>query len=138
MSTPADAHEDLSLLNADRELTASERKRLESLSKNGWLQVMALLAQRSKATYSVAGSQTFTRCVQMHLDDQDRDEMMDSDLYNCPVCETLLKDRGSPVASSILMERGRLRELWLDVEQAPHAEFDMRLDRFRSALGLVR
>ena len=110
--------------------------RLELLSKHGWNQVMQLLAQRSKSAYNAAASEVFTRCVQQHMNDDDRSTMMAADVYVCPECETLLKDRKSPVASGILLERKRLAQLWLDVETASIRDFDAAFDRFRRALGL--
>lgn len=136
MSQPSEVPCDGDLLSVDRELTEHERRRLEMLGRRGWIQVMQLLALRAKASYNVAHSKVFTRCVQQHMDDCDRDAMIAAEVYTCPTCGTILKDRKSPVASSILLERGRLRAMWLDVEQAKAEDFDEKLNRFRRALGL--
>lgn len=136
MSNSPEISLDQSLLSAEHQLTDEERERLENLGGRGWLQVLELVNLRAKATYSVQDARTFALCVGQHMDDEDQADMIVAEVYNCPQCSTLLKDRKSSVASSILLERHRIAMLWLDVEQAKFEEFDTKLDRFRRALGL--
>ncbi len=131
-STP-DLHE---LVNADRELTDDERSRLRAASQAGWEDIGKFLASRARAAYT-ADSDDFAECVFQHMDEDQRVIMVAADLYNCPECGRLLKDRKNPVASSILLERGRLREAWLRVEQARDSETaEQALVQFKKALGL--
>lgn len=124
------------LLQADRELTPEEQSRLRRVGQAGWKGLQVFLSGRSRASYAVADEDDFTACVFQHMNLQDRNEMLAADVFFCPVCARLLKDRKNPVASSILLERRRVRELWLDVEQSPPELMDAALDRFRRALGL--
>jgi hypothetical protein len=124
------------LLEADRELTPDEQSRVRRIGEAGWMFLKVLLSSKAKASYSVADEDDFTDCAFNHMNSADREEMVASEVFFCPVCSRLLKDRKSPVASSILLERRRVRELWLDVEQSPPELMDAALDRFRRALGL--
>lgn len=126
----------LELLNQPRELSASERSSLARLSDLSWSAARALLQARAGATYAVATPADFAACVGEHLSREDASRMRDADRYECPTCHRILKDRTHPIASVILDERERLRELWLDVEQSPVERLDEALDRFRNALGL--
>jgi hypothetical protein len=137
MNHPPDPDDVAELLKADRELTPEEQSRMRRVAEAGWKGLQSLLNGRSKTTYSVASERDFTECVFEHMSPEQRDAMMSSDLYSCPVCERQLKNRNTPVASSILLERARLRQLWLDVEQAPPEQMNEALDRFRRALGLA-
>jgi hypothetical protein len=138
--TPPSPHEpddDLAeLIEADRELTPAEQGRLKSLAGAGWAYVNRFFSGRSRETYAMAAPVDFAECVFDHMDIGQRAELITADVYSCPGCGRLLKDRKNPVASSILLERRRLRELWLDVEAAPDDKRDKALERFRRALGL--
>ena len=129
-----DSDEDL--LEVDRELSPEEQGRLARIGRISWHQLLQMLVSRARTTYSVSEPEQFTICVREHLSHDQRADMVNADVYTCPQCSNLLKDRQTPVASGILLERMRLRELWLDVEQAPTSDFDVRFDRFRRALGL--
>ncbi len=135
MTHPHD-RDDAELLSATRDLTPEEQSRLRRLSETGWKTVQTLLTLRSRASYSAADPEDFIECVQHHLTDSDRSDLRDADLYACPTCNRLLKDRRTPVASSVLLERTRLRKLWENVEQAPADAMPQALDQFRRGLGL--
>ncbi len=124
------------LLDADRELTEHERRRLRTLAATGWAHITGALRNRAHQTYSLAEAADFAECIFNHMSVDDRASMILADVYNCPGCSRLLKDRRTPVASGILVERERMRQLWLQVEQAPEGERQAAIDRFRSALGL--
>ncbi len=130
--------DDQAPLEADRELTLQEQEKLKALGKRGWKQVLELLAQKAKETYGIAPPTVFTQCYAEHMSEDDHEDMVKAEVYTCPQCATLLKDRKSRVASGILLERKRIADLWLDVEQAKFEDFDARFDRFRRALGLSR
>jgi hypothetical protein len=134
---PPDPDDVGELLRTERTLTPEEQSTLARISTAGWKGIQAVLNGRSKAAYSVAAEEDFARCVFGHMLASERDTMIGADLYTCPVCERLLKDRKTPVASSILLERARVRELWLDVEKATTPdEIAEAAERFRRALGL--
>lgn len=126
------------LLEADRELTEHERGQLQRLGQRGWVGLQALLHGRARAVYAVAAPEDFAFCTQSHMSESDRQEMIGAEVYQCPGCGRLLKDRKTGIATSILLERGRLRELWLDVEGAHDEEYPSAMARFRRALGLAR
>ena len=110
--------------------------RLFEASSKTWQDVAVTLAERSHATYAVAATDDFIRCVSEHMDHADRAEMVIAGVYECPQCARLLKDRQSPVATAVLLERQRLRELWIGVETATEAERERRMAYFRRGLGL--
>jgi hypothetical protein len=129
------AHE---LLHADRELTHEERQRLRTMAAAGWSTIQSLMRGRAREVYSLAKPEDFGECVFQHMNIDQRAALVFADVYQCPVCGRLLKDRKTPVASSLLLERMRLRELWLAVESAEDDEQARgeAMRRFRSALGL--
>lgn len=124
------------LLNTPRELTQTEMDRLREATTKTWQDVAVTLAERAHATYSVAATDDFIQCVSEHMDHADRAEMVVAGVYTCPQCSRLLKDRQSPVAAAVLVERHRLRQLWLDVESASEEERPRLMARFRRGLGL--
>lgn len=124
------------LLETDRELTGEERAQLMSVGQQEWAAVHSTLITKAKAVYSVADHDSFNACVFQHMDANDRTAMVVAEVYECPGCGRLLKDRRSPVASSILLERKRLRTLWMNVEDADEAAMPTALRTFRRALGV--
>lgn len=125
------------LLHADRELTHEERQRLRTMAAAGWSTIQSLMRGRAREVYALASPQDFGECVFQHMNIDQRASLVFADIYQCPVCGRLLKDRRTPVASSLLLERMRLRDLWLQVEMAEDEDFRVEaMRRFRSALGL--
>lgn len=125
------------LLNTDRDLTGAERRTLRALAAAGWEQLSSLLTQRSREAYDAADPQAFGKCVTAHLDIVQIRELICADAYHCPQCGQLLKDRRTPVASTILLERRRMAGLWKAVEEAGNDEQRrMAMHRFRTGMGL--
>lgn len=125
------------LLNTDRELSDTERSRLLQLSATIWGDVTTLAAHQARAAYQVANAEQFTECVRHHMDGPQTLVLLNAEVYHCPRCGQLLKDRRTPVASSILLERSRLAALLTEAEDAPPGPERKRLwHRFRAALGL--
>lgn len=124
------------LLRTERELTAEEQERLRRVSHAGWRGIQSVLEGRSKTAYAEAAEEEFAKCVFGHMVPSERDTMIGADIYFCPVCNRLLKDRKTPVASSVLLERARVRELWLAVEKAGPDDVEKAVEAFRRALGL--
>lgn len=125
------------LLDADRDLTREEMNRLRVAGEEAWADVTEILVQGSRLTYRVASEEELRQCIQNHLDSTERIVMANAEAYHCWVCGRLLKDRNSPVASSILVERSRLAALFTDAETQPPGPERRRLwQRFRAALGL--
>lgn len=133
---PPDPDDVSDLLRTERELTPDEQARLAAISTAGWRGIQTLLNGRARASYSVAAEADFAKCVFGHMVPSERDTMIGAEIYFCPVCDRLLKDRKSPVASSVLLERARVRELWLEVEKAAPDDMEAAVDKFRRALGL--
>jgi hypothetical protein len=135
----AESEDVAALIDADRELTPSEQSRLRAFAAAGWSFITDRLQHRARDAYALSEPGDFAECVFDHMDVNDRAAMIAAEVYQCPDCARLLKDRRSTASSSILLERGRLRDLWLAAEQAPAGEArEEALTRFRSALGLGR
>lgn len=95
---PQNPDDDISeLLNAERELTQTERDRLRELTIATWAQLYDQAGALARSTYSVATSGQFAACVREHLDVEQMAALAQADVYQCPVCERLLKDRGISV-----------------------------------------
>ncbi len=106
------------LIHADRDLTPAEEETLRRYTEDSWASISRALALRARAVYSVAKIEDFRRCVREHMDLDDWSEMAHAELYHCPSCGLLLKDRGTPVAAAALLERQRIRRLWQAVQDA--------------------
>lgn len=126
------------LLTARRELTEFERERLQRYSAAAWETVSATIAARAHDTYMVASAQDFRECIGEHMTLVEQFDMVGADVFHCVVCGRLLKDRRTPLASSILLERRRLAAMLTEVEQAPRGSRERaRLWLvFRAGLGL--
>jgi hypothetical protein len=123
------------LLLAERELTTDELTELRHLNERYWTYIQNDLNLRAHQTYAVAAPTDFRRCIVEHMSMSERIEMLDADVYTCPECHRLLKDRNTPVASAILLERRRIRELWQAAETAPAGTGQEAIARFRRAIG---
>jgi hypothetical protein len=128
--------DDTDLLDVERELNAAEQQRLRQLGERSWLDIQASLSSRAKAVYAAAAPEDFAECVGEHMEGEDRTALALAEVYQCPRCARLLKDRKTPVASALLQERLRIQQLWMDVEKAQPKEMDEAVERFRRALGL--
>lgn len=124
------------LAAVERELTQVEQERLMALAEEAWRDIVASFADQARAAYSVAPREAFALCVGTHMNRRARQSMLRAEVYHCPVCGRLLKDRHTTAASSILLERRRLRELWREVQRLPSGpERDSALRKFVVALG---
>lgn len=124
------------LLEADRELSPDEMQELAGISAIGWDQVVRRAEQLSARVYAVATPDEFFQCCKEHMNGADRSDMVRADLYTCR-CGRVLKDRRTPVSAAVLGERERIRNLWLQVEEAEGTEdFSAAVDLFRRAIGL--
>jgi hypothetical protein len=133
---PEDADEVGRLLNTSKPLSSEEQRTLRTLAAAGWAQLNQVFSRKAKAAYAMAAPGDFGECVYVHMNVEQRAALVQADLYTCPVCNRLLKDRNTPVAASILLERGRLLELWLQVERANVEDREAALQSFRFGLGL--
>jgi hypothetical protein len=134
---PEPTPDDSELLHAERELTITEMTRLRQLGEKTWLAMGRIIKHQAGLTYAMAEPADFSSCVQEHLTAIQRSAMVAANVFTCPECGLLLKDRGVPVATSILLERRRLAEMWMLVEQATDDEQRAEAARrFRTALGL--
>ncbi len=133
MNTPEDLNV---LLNTERELSAEEQARLHAIGDESWEQFYRVLTWRARAVYSMATAAEFGQCVLHHMTAQERAALVSAEMYTCPQCHRLLKDRRTPVASAALLERTRVQELWLEVEAAPEDDKREAIARFRRALDL--
>ncbi len=124
------------LLTTDRELTRQEMDRLRRVGKKHWSDLAQMVQDRARNAYSVADPEDFERCVTQHMSASDWGDMVVSGIFMCPVCARLLKDRQSPVATAVLLERTRVRKLWEEVERSSPEQLDARMAVFRRALGL--
>jgi hypothetical protein len=148
LPTPEDGRDDAQdtvtenveeLLDTDRELTPPEQNRLRTLAATGWSYITERLQHRARDAYSSTEPGEFAECVFEHMGVTDRANMITADVFECPKCGRLLKDRHNTASSSILLERRRLRDLWVDVEVAEDGPArEHALADFRSALGLGR
>ncbi len=86
----------LDLLIADRELTSDEQARLRAYGQLAMHDtVEAARAQAAVAFYNPrVGVDQFARCVFDHLPEDQLMVLVRSDIYTCPRCGVLLKDRG--------------------------------------------
>ncbi len=124
------------LLEVDRDLTEEEENRLAAFAEKTWGEIQGSVASRARAAYSVAPEETFRSCVRDHMDLLAWNEMIGADVYTCPVCATLLKDRRTVVASAVLIERARIREMWKEYEAAePGPVREGLRQRLSAALG---
>lgn len=90
-----------------------------------------------KDVYCVADPDQLVTCISTHLSTANAQAMLVAAVYTCPVCQLILKDTHTPVATAVLQERWRLRSLWLLVEEAISATAKhAALHRFLAALGL--
>lgn len=137
MSQPHHGDSVADLLTADRELSDQEMERLRLASKQEWATLSQMLRHKASATYAVADVADFEFCVTEHMDSADWAEMVVAGVFQCPTCSRLLKDRGTPVASAILLERRRVRDLWEAVEAAAPDSRENAMTRFRRGLGLA-
>lgn len=128
------------LLTADRELTEAEMDRLRRLSDQEWTQVTTTLFRQARRSYAVAAPDQFANCVTKHMVDIDYAEMINSDVFRCPHCDRLLKDRGTAVGEALSLERQRLADLLVSAEgaDAGSIEAQQRWNRLRTALGIPR
>lgn len=134
---PSETDEQLKeLIDTDRELTPEEQTRLRTLAAAGWAHINRFFAGKAVLAYTMATPADFADCVFGHMDVDARSLLINADVYTCPTCGRLLKDRRTPVASGILLERARLRRLWQDVENASDRSRDEAMARFTYALGI--
>lgn len=124
------------LLSADRELSEQEMQRLHQVGREQWATLKAMLRSRARDAYAVSAPEDFEHCVTEHMSAPDWAEMVVSGVFACPVCERPLKDRRTPVATAVLLERRRMRQLWQEVEASEPDQLDARMFVFRRALGL--
>lgn len=135
--TPDDNDVVAEILGLERDLTVEEMLILRVHTDHVWAELTRRIDARISASYGVSAPEAFRDCLDAHLDQVQIIVMLLADVYNCPICGRLLKDRQSPVASAILMERQRVAGMLRDVETAPIGEERSRLwNRLRAGLGL--
>jgi hypothetical protein len=136
--TPAEAQQLAELLELERELTPEEQAILSRYSDEVWRTLTNDANSKVRAAYEVSDLSTFSNCMTVHMDQMATIDMVTSEVYHCPQCGRLLKDRRSPIASALLQERRRLAGMLTDVEdtQVDTPERASRWARFRAALGL--
>lgn len=135
--TPDDNEVVAELLDLERELTVEEMLVLRRHTDQVWASLTARIDAKVSASYGVSSPETFRQCLDEHLDQVQIIVMLLAEVYNCPLCGRLLKDRQSSVASAILLERRRVAGMLRDVETAPIGEERSRLwHRLRAGLGL--
>lgn len=121
----------------ERGFTRSQIREAEEASNGIFAGVMRAVRQRSHATYDVAEPAVLRNCLASHLDAAARQDMITAEVYTCPTCGSLLKDRRTRVAAAIMLERRRIRDLWLQVEDhTGQPDFHEYLGRFRVAIDL--
>lgn len=126
------------VLNSDRELTPEEQEALHDVANEAWMDLRAELNSRARNVYAVSSPHEFAECVGQHMNDADRVEMTKAEAYHCPSCGRHLKDRRTPIASSILGERRRLRDLYMLIDRTPEGpDRERATRRFIAALGLA-
>jgi hypothetical protein len=125
------------LLNVDRELSAEELDQVSRLGERTFAQVYRRLTGRARAVYAQASMEEFGECVSHHLDAAQRRALVHAEVFTCPYCHRLLKDRRTPVATAVELERGRVKDLWQQVETASPSTREAAFTRFRQALGLA-
>lgn len=86
----------MQLLCLDRELTADEQRQLDDFSAETMADVLVAARDRAHRAYlySRIDVDKFAECVFEHLDHAGRRELVAADMFCCPVCGRLLKDRG--------------------------------------------
>lgn len=137
LNDPDSDPDDSELLHTERELTVNEITRLRQLGERTWLAMGRIIKHQAGLTYAMTEPAQFNSCVRGHLTAIQRAAMAVANVFTCPECGRLLKDRGETVTTSILLERRRLAEMWMQIEQA--ADDEQRAEaarRFRTALGL--
>jgi len=82
------------LLDLDRELTDTERATLMAAGLAAIRDSAAMAAERAHLTYGVAAPEDFADCVLNHLSEVARANLAANNMYTCPDCGRLLKDRG--------------------------------------------
>lgn len=134
-------HEDRNLaqlLRSDRELSQEEQEALRDLADQAWSDLRAELNSRAHNAYAIADPGDFATCVREHMDHDQRVEMTKADAFHCPGCGRHLKDRRTPLASSVLVERRRLRDLYLRIDRSPDGPTREQATRqFIAALGMA-
>lgn len=126
------------LLETDRELSAEELDVLQQVADGAWMTLRSELHDRAANVYGVAAPDEFTECVTQHMDLEARRAMAEAEVYSCPDCGRHLKDRRTPVASSVLGERRRLRDLYLCMDRASEGPDREKATRqFIAALGIL-
>lgn len=133
-----DGHRDVAaLLLSEDDLSDDELEILAKHADTAWRDIRSQLRVRAAWTYGVADPADFAACVRHHMDPQQRIDMMAADAYWCPECGRHLKDRRTPVATSVMLERRRLRDLYRRVDEASDERGRTEaLRRFIAALGL--
>ncbi len=135
--TPDDNVVVTEILGLERDLTVEEMLILRQHTDQVWSALTRQIDEKVSASYGVSTPEAFKHCIDTHLDQVQIIVMLLAEVYNCPFCGRLLKDRHSPVASAILMERQRVAGMLRDVETAPIGEERSRLwHRLRAGLGL--
>lgn len=136
MSQPSKKIDVAEILQTDRDLTPEELEALQNVADSAWRDLRSQLHDRARNVYAVASPGAFAECVQQHMGDEDRVDMVKADAYHCPECGRHLKDRRTPVAASVLVERRRLRDLYLLIDRTPEGPARERATRrFIAALG---
>jgi hypothetical protein len=136
MNDRPDASEIQQLLDKP-DLNEADKIRLTEYAEAEWGDILAALRSRSRNAYAVAEPNDFATCITQHMSTVEQIEMTRADVYHCPKCGRHIKDRRTPVASSVLVERRRLRQLYLAIEEAAAGEArDEATRRFIAALGV--
>lgn len=84
------------LLNTDRELTPEEFEALRTEAEATWSTINDESARLARQTYASSSPQEFTECVLRHMSTDECLELVRANMYSCPHCGRLLKDRGRP------------------------------------------
>jgi hypothetical protein len=122
----------------EAELTPAQIQQTEALANQEFGGLLRGIRRRSHATYAVCAPHILHNCLSNHLDVVQTQDMIEAEVFHCPVCGNLLKDRRTKIATAIMLERQRLKELWQGVEDhIGDPDFHLHLDRFRAALGLA-
>lgn len=121
-----------------QELTDEQIRAAEARTNAGFSSVLRQLRRRSHATYAVCDPYVLHACLSEHLNPDQIQDLIEAEVFNCPTCGMLLKDRHTKVATAIMLERHRLKQLWLRVEErADEPDFHLHLNHFRAALGIL-